>query len=156
MVLTSISWTFTGQRSLEWLVQRELVTRLLDQEHGDAAAVARQNDAITVEQETFHTGPVRGVWPVERPGAVLAGQQRPDQLQQHSRAYKESLDARQSASRRWVQRKLSQLAAAPGKFLSFRWKTTYVGALLCRRLGFANPWPRPLLEHTKLRVKQCR
>lgn len=76
--------TSTGQRSLERLVQRQLVARLLDQEHGDAiTVVASQNDTVPIQQETFHTGQVRGVRPVERPGEVFAGQQRPDQLQQH-------------------------------------------------------------------------
>lgn len=111
--------TLAGQRPLERFVQRELVARILDQEHGNAAAVVvvapRQDDTASVEQKALHTGPVRGVRPVERPGPVLAGQQRPDQLQQHGRADQEPFHAGQSAGGRRVQRELAQLVTAPGE-----------------------------------------
>lgn len=127
---------FTGQRSLERFVQRQLVAGLLDQEHGNAAAVQRQDDTVPFQQETLHTRPVRGVRPMERPGPVLARQQRPDQLQQHGRADQEPFDAGQSAGGRRVQRELSQLAATSGKTTSrvtfFFSPSTTLGAL--RRL----------------------
>lgn len=112
---------FAGQRPLERLVQRELVARILDQEHGDAAAVIvvvaapRENAGVPVEPEAFHIGPVRGVRPVERPGQVFAGQQRSDQLEQHGRADQEPFDAGQPAGGGRVQREFSRVAATPGK-----------------------------------------
>jgi len=54
------------------------------------------------------------MWPVERSGQVLAGQQRSDKYEQYGRADQEPFDARQSAGRGRIQRKFSKLATAPG------------------------------------------
>lgn len=100
---------------MERLVQRQLFAWLLDQEHGNAAAiVARQNDTVPVKQETFHTRSVRRVRSVEWSGQIFTGKQRPDQLEQHGRAHQEPFDASQPAGSRRVQRKLTQLSTTPG------------------------------------------